>query len=209
MATGPTLTVAPDVEDRVGDEQVDGGHDDDPVEDLGGDEGGGDEDVAGDGQGDGVADDDVDHRSAAGAEPEGSVDDDGDEWADGIWTDPDVWTDTESEFGAHTAEGSGSGGDVEGRAGAWDESRRVADGNALHHDGLAPTSLDEPRPKDPNAAWLADLYAQFIDDDASSGGKKRRRNEPNPVDVAFKSDEQDGAAKVSTLKRLLGALKKL
>ncbi|MCU1358262.1 MAG: hypothetical protein JWM89_3680, partial [Acidimicrobiales bacterium] len=45
----------------------------------------------------------------------------------------------------------------------WDESRRVADGNALHNDDVVPTSLDEPRPKDPNAAWLADLYAQFID----------------------------------------------
>ncbi|MGI8756370.1 MAG: hypothetical protein ACR2MB_11040, partial [Acidimicrobiales bacterium] len=94
------------------------------------------------------------------------------------------------------------------RDGAWDESRRVADGNALHHDGLEPTSLDEPRPRDLNAAWLADLYAQFIEDD-TTGGKKRRRNEPNPVDVAFKTDEQDGAVKVSTLKRLLGALKKL
>ena len=91
---------------------------------------------------------------------------------------------------------------------AWDDSRRIADGNALHHDGQQPTSLDEPRPKDPNAAWLADLYAQFIEDDAS-GGKRKKRNEPNALDVAFKADEQDGAAKVSTLKRLLGALKKL
>ena len=33
--------------------------------------------------------------------------------------------------------------------------------------------------------------------------------EPNPVDVAFKSAEQDSEAKVSTLKRLMGALKKL
>ena len=72
-----------------------------------------------------------------------------------------------------------------------------------------PTSLDEPRPKDPNAAWLADLYAQFIDDPDGTGKAKKRRNEPNPVDVAFKSDEQDAEAKVGTLKRLLGALKKL
>ena len=91
---------------------------------------------------------------------------------------------------------------------SWDASRRVSEGNALHHDGLEPTSLDEPRPKDPNAAWLADLYAQFIDDPENTG-KKRRRNEPNPVDVAFKSAEVDGEEKVSTLKRLLGALKKL
>ncbi|CAN5745132.1 hypothetical protein BH10ACT1_BH10ACT1_20870 [soil metagenome] len=93
----------------------------------------------------------------------------------------------------------------------WDESRRVAEGSALHHEDLAPTSLDEPRPTDPNAAWLADLYSQFIDEPevAASAGKKRRRGEPNPVDVAFKSAEQDSEAKVSTLKRLMGALKKL
>jgi hypothetical protein len=93
----------------------------------------------------------------------------------------------------------------------WDESRRVNGDESMHHDGVVPTSLDEPRPKDPNAAWLADLYAQFIDEGetAAPGAKKRRRGEPNPVDVAFKTDEQDGEAKVSTLKRLLGALKKL
>ena len=36
-----------------------------------------------------------------------------------------------------------------------------------------------------------------------------RKGEPNPVDVAFKSAEVEGEAKVSTLKRLMGALKKL
>ena len=36
--------------------------------------------------------------------------------------------------------------------GSWDEKRRVADGNALHHEEIEPTSLDEPRPADPNAA---------------------------------------------------------
>ncbi len=93
----------------------------------------------------------------------------------------------------------------------WDESRLVADGGALHHEELTPTSLDEPRPTDPNAAWLADLYSQFIDEPeaAATPAKKRRRGEPNPVDVAFKSDEQDADARVSTLKRLMGALKKL
>ena len=60
-----------------------------------------------------------------------------------------------------------------------------------------------------NAVWLADLYSQFIDEPEANGGKKRRRGEPNPVDVAFKAAEQDGEAKVSTLKRLMGALKKL
>lgn len=88
----------------------------------------------------------------------------------------------------------------------WDESRLVAGGGALHHEELAETPLGEARPGDPNAAWLADLYSQFIDEPES---RKRRKTDLNPVDVAFKSDEQDGEARVSTLKRLMGALKKL
>lgn len=80
----------------------------------------------------------------------------------------------------------------------------------LHHDDVEPTPLDDARPSDPNAAWLADLYSQFIEEpEAQGGAKKRRRGEPNPVDVAFKTSEQDGEAKVSTLKRLMGALRKL
>jgi hypothetical protein len=99
---------------------------------------------------------------------------------------------------------------------SWDESRRVADGNALHHDPLEPTSLDDPRPADPNAAWLADLYAQFIDDPevagagaSGSGGKKKKKGDTQVLDVAFKADEVEGEAKVSTLKRLMSALKKI
>ena len=85
----------------------------------------------------------------------------------------------------------------------------------LHHDDAEGTPVDQERPADPNAAWLADLYAQFIDEpEAAAAGangtaKKRRRGEPNPVDVAFRSDEQDAETKVSTLKRLMGALRKL
>lgn len=94
----------------------------------------------------------------------------------------------------------------------WDESRLVANGGALHHENLTATPLDDPRPVDPNAAWLADLYSQFIDEPEVAGngaGKKKRRGEPNPVDVAFKTTEQAGDEKISTLKRLMGALKKL
>jgi hypothetical protein len=97
----------------------------------------------------------------------------------------------------------------------WDESRRIGDGNALHHDSLEPTSLDDPRPADPNAAWLADLYAQFIDDPevagaAGGGGKgKKKKGDTQVLDVAFKADEVEGEAKVSTLKRLMSALKKI
>lgn len=101
--------------------------------------------------------------------------------------------------------------DLPADEGSWDEKRRVADGNALHHDDLAPTSLDEPRPADPNAAWLADLYAQFIDDPelTGGGGKKKKKGDTQALDVAFKAEEVDAEAKVSTLKRLMGALKKI
>ena len=84
----------------------------------------------------------------------------------------------------------------------------------LHHDDVEAAPVDDDRPSDPNAAWLADLYAQFIDEPeaaaaAGGTGKKRRRGEPNPVDVAFRTAEQDADTKVSTLKRLMGALRKL
>jgi hypothetical protein len=87
-------------------------------------------------------------------------------------------------------------------------------GAELHHDDVEAAPVDEDRPSDPNAAWLADLYAQFIDEPeaaaaAGGSGKKRRRGEPNPVDVAFRSAEVDADTKVSTLKRLMGALRKL
>jgi hypothetical protein len=98
------------------------------------------------------------------------------------------------------------------REGSWDEKRRISDANALHHDDVTPTSLDEPRPADPNAAWLADLYAQFIDDPEMGGGgstKKKKKGDTQALDVAFKATEVDGEAKVSTLKRLMGALKKI
>ncbi|MCU1453671.1 MAG: 12 protein [Acidimicrobiales bacterium] len=81
---------------------------------------------------------------------------------------------------------------------------------------FGPPPAAEP-PKNANAAWLEDLYAQFIDEpeapnstgNGNGGGRKRRKNEPNPVDIAFKAEEQDGEAKVSTLRRLMSALKKL
>lgn len=93
---------------------------------------------------------------------------------------------------------------------AWDEARTAGAADPLHHTLLEPTSLDEARPADPNAAWLADLYSQFIDTAEETPNKKRRKTDvPNPVDVAFKTEEQDAEAKVSTLKRLMGALKKL
>ena len=91
-------------------------------------------------------------------------------------------------------------------------------GADIHHPDLDDEAAEaEPeRAGDPNAAWLEDLYAQFIDEpeaaaaaNGSGSGKKRRRGEPNPVDVAFRTEEQDADAKVSTLKRLMGALRKL
>ena len=94
--------------------------------------------------------------------------------------------------------------------GEWDAPTAVNEAEAQATDEQS-TPLDESRPSDPNAAWLADLYSQFTDEPeaAANGAKKRRRGEPNPVDVAFRTAEQDGEAKVSTLKRLMGALRKL
>ncbi len=111
---------------------------------------------------------------------------------------------------AGDAEGGLSLRDVDHNS--WDDTRLAVEGSALHHDVAPPAPIEEARPTDPNAAWLADLYAQFIDEPeaaAAATTKKRRRGEPNPVDVAFKSAEQDDETKVSTLKRLMGALKKL
>jgi len=59
---------------------------------------------------------------------------------------------------------------------------------------------------DPNAAWLENLYAQFIDDDGGDGNKFRRRE---ALDVAFQAPEQDTSEKVGTLKRLAAALRRL
>ena len=42
-----------------------------------------------------------------------------------------------------------------------------------------------------------------------SGNKKKRRGDTQVLDVAFKADEVEGEAKVSTLKRLMSALKKI
>jgi hypothetical protein len=95
-----------------------------------------------------------------------------------------------------------------------DHSDPFADTSAQLHHGEVEAEPVEERPSDPNAAWLEDLYAQFIDEPEAAAvngaaTKKRRRGEPNPVDVAFRIEEQDAEEKVSTLKRLMGALRKL
>jgi hypothetical protein len=127
-----------------------------------------------------------------------------------------AWGDTsDDEHGADLvlvgddADPDATGSATDGHEGSWDAARRVDDGDQLHHDPVMPTSLDEPRPADPNAAWLADLYAQFIDDPEMGATKKSKKKDVQALDVAFKSGEIEGAAKVSTLKRLMGALKKI
>ncbi|HEV7720854.1 MAG TPA: DUF4388 domain-containing protein [Iamia sp.] len=76
-----------------------------------------------------------------------------------------------------------------------------------HDDDLfAATSADTTQ--DPNAAWLENLYAQFIDDSAEvPTGKKAKKIEA--LDVAFQADEQGDTEKVGTLKRLAAALRRL
>lgn len=58
----------------------------------------------------------------------------------------------------------------------------------------------------PNTEWLESLYAQFIDEPAAPPAKKRKKE---ALDVAFQADEQDEVAKTGTLKRLLGALRRV
>ncbi len=60
---------------------------------------------------------------------------------------------------------------------------------------------------DPNAAWLENLYAQFIDDSAEPANGKARKKEA--LDVAFQAPEQAESEKVGTLKRLAAALRRL
>lgn len=60
---------------------------------------------------------------------------------------------------------------------------------------------------DPNAAWLENLYAQFIDDDGAGENNKFRKREA--LDIAFQAPEQDNSEKVGTLKRLAAALRRL
>lgn len=59
---------------------------------------------------------------------------------------------------------------------------------------------------DPNAEWLENLYAQFIDEAPADNGKSRKKE---ALDVAFQSEEQDRTEKVGTLKRLAAALRRL
>lgn len=80
-------------------------------------------------------------------------------------------------------------------AGVGRESAALADATDAPHDG-----------QDPNAAWLEDLYAQFIDE-ASDGGKATKKKEA--LDVAFQAPEQGETEKVGTLRRLVAALRRV
>lgn len=74
-------------------------------------------------------------------------------------------------------------------------------------DALSAATSDDPT-LDPNAAWLENLYAQFIDDTAEApNGKNKKKVEA--LDVAFQAPEQGDTEKVGTLKRLAAALRRL
>lgn len=75
-----------------------------------------------------------------------------------------------------------------------------------HGESSALAEAMEPEAQlDPNAAWLEDLYAQFIDESADTG--KTRKKEV--LDVAFKAPEQGDGEKAGTLRRLVDALRRL
>lgn len=69
-------------------------------------------------------------------------------------------------------------------------------------------ATSEATTQDPNAAWLENLYAQFIDDAPESNGKDKNRKK-EALDVAFQAPEQAETEKVGTLKRLAAALRRL
>lgn len=56
-----------------------------------------------------------------------------------------------------------------------------------------------------NAVWLESLYSQFMDDSPSDGHERTKE----AIDIAFDARDLDRDAKVGTLKRLLGAIRKL
>ncbi len=58
--------------------------------------------------------------------------------------------------------------------------------------------------QDPNAVWLENLYAQFIDETGVDG-----RSTKEALDVAFQAPEQAETEKVGTLRRLVDALRRV
>ncbi len=64
----------------------------------------------------------------------------------------------------------------------------------------------EPAPElDPNAAWLENLYAQFIDEPVETGKASKKE----ALDVAFNAQEVGEGEKVGTLRRMVDALRRL
>jgi hypothetical protein len=91
-----------------------------------------------------------------------------------------------------------------GITGFHDPTAEVASRN--HDDALSAATSDPGL--DPNAAWLENLYAQFIDEtEEVPTGKNKKKVEA--LDVAFQAPEQADTEKVGTLKRLAAALRRL
>jgi hypothetical protein len=57
----------------------------------------------------------------------------------------------------------------------------------------------------PNAVWLENLYAEYMEEPEVNGKKRKKEM----LDVAFSAQEHDDANKIGTLRRLMDALKKL
>lgn len=77
----------------------------------------------------------------------------------------------------------------------------------LHRDDQALADATSGPALDDNAAWLENLYAQFIDASDEPPSSKSRKKEA--LDVAFQSDEQGEGEKTGTLRRLVDALRRL
>jgi hypothetical protein len=74
-------------------------------------------------------------------------------------------------------------------------------------DPVLAQATDEESTLDPNAAWLENLYAQFIDDTTEPTSSKSRKKEA--LDVAFQSSDQGEGERTGTLRRLVDALRRL
>ena len=57
----------------------------------------------------------------------------------------------------------------------------------------------------PNAAWLENLYSQYMDEPEAPAKKRKKEM----LDVAFAAEDQEAPVKLPTLRRLLDAIKKL
>ena len=76
--------------------------------------------------------------------------------------------------------------------------------DAMTDHGPSAWSTEDPAAH-PNAAWLENLYSQYMDEPEAPAKKRKKEM----LDVAFSAENQEAPVKLPTLRRLLDAIKKL